>query len=188
VRKRCSWKAGRVKSGFLLAAWCILAGWMASDVQSQMPNEYEVKAAFVYNFAKFVEWPEAAFPGGSSPIVLCVVGEDPFGGILARTVVGKTVQGRALVVKRLEGGTSFPCHVLFVSSSDSVFLASVLLKARGGSVLTIGEAEGFAQQGGMINFILSENKVRFEINRESAERAGLRISSKLLALAKTVWR
>lgn len=160
---------------------------MKGELHAQAPREGEVKAAFVYNFAKFVDWPPQAFADPSSPIIIGIVADDSFGDALDRAVEGKIVQGRKIVVKRWSRDQSFPhCHILFISSTESNFLKEIFQKIKGSSVLTIGEADGFAQQGGMINLVLSDNKVRFEINQKNAESAGLNISSKLLTLAKTV--
>ena len=156
--------------------------------QGLLVGEYQIKAAFLYNFAKFVEWPPEAFSDAKSPIVIAILGEDPFDPSLEEIIAGKTVQGRPLVVKHwknLDG--SWQCHILFVSASARGFLGDIFQKTGLSNVLTVGEMEGFAQRGGMINFILFENKVRFEINHKAAESAGLKISSKLLSLARKVW-
>jgi len=151
-------------------------------------SEYEVKAAFLYNFAKFVEWPAEAFLDGNEPILVCIVGRDPFGDILNQTLLGKTVNGKPVIIQR--GGITQDmrfCHIVFISSSERKRLAQIMQRLNGASVLTVSEIEGFAELGGIINFTLEGNKVRFEINVTSAERARLRISSKLLALAKAIW-
>jgi len=150
-------------------------------------SEYQVKAAFLYNFARFVEWPSNAFPDAQAPILLGVIGEDPFGGALEQVIKGKTVNGRELVLKRLTRQQDLKgFHMLFVSSSEARHLSQIMESLKGKCVLTIGETEGFAQTGGVINFTLEENKVHFEINVDTAERAHLKISSKLLALAKVL--
>lgn len=172
----------------MLAAWFVVPGGGGSGLGAQSPSEYEVKAAFLYNFAKFVEWPPEAFPDASAPIVIGVVRNDYFNYILARTVAGKVVQGRKFLVrlwKRNQGSPNW--QILFISSSEGNALAEILQSIKGSSMLTVGETQGFAARGGMINFILSDNRVRFEINQKSAQSAGLKISSKLLALATSVW-
>ncbi len=156
--------------------------------QASLPSEDQVKAAFIYNFAKFVEWPPAAFAEAGSPIIIGVAGDASVEDTLDRYVKDKTVEGRKLLVGRWKQGQSSPrCHILFIGSTVGSSHAEILRNIRGSPVLTVGETDGFAQQGGMINFILTDNKVGFEINRKNAESAGLKISSKLLALAKTVW-
>jgi len=172
----------------LMATW--IAGGGTLNVHSDPPSrsEYEVKAAFLYNFAKFVEWPAEAFPDGNAPILVCIVGRDPFGDILNQTLLGKTVNGKPVIIQR--GGITQDlrfCHIVFISSSERKRLAQIMQRLNGASVLTVSEIEGFAELGGIINFTLEGNKVRFEINVTSAERARLRISSKLLALAKAIW-
>jgi len=170
----------------LIAACALTKSVAPAGAQSEPPTEYQIKAAFLYNFAKFVEWPDA-FADPHAPIVLGIVGEDPFGSVLDKIVLGKTVNDRGLVIKRLKEGPDLRnCHILFVSSSERKHMPQILESLQGSSVLTVGETDRFAQSGGVINFILEENKVRFEINSETAARAGLKISSKLLALARIV--
>jgi hypothetical protein len=150
---------------------------------AQDPSEYQVKAAFLYNFTKFVDWPEAKL-NGADHLYLCVLGADPFGEELDLTVAGKSVKGKWLTVRRLQnGGDVRDCHLLFVADADQFHLEFVLNEAREAHVLTVGDTEDFAARGGMINFRMDGNKVRFEINATAAEEAGLRISSHLLKLA-----
>lgn len=150
-------------------------------------GEYEVKAAFLYNFVRFVEWPQEAFAGAGEPLRVCVLGRDPFGETLDRALGGKTVQGRALEVLRVGGmGEARGCHVLFVGDPEGRDPGSLLVVLGDAAVLTIGEAPGFARAGGTIQFVIEESRVRFEINAGAAERAHLRISSKLLGLARSV--
>jgi hypothetical protein len=149
--------------------------------------EYEVKAAFLYNFAKFVDWPEDA-PGTDRPaLVIGVLGVDPFGESLDAAVRGKTVNGRALSVRRFaEPSDLEPCQILFVSASQARRLPEILTRLAGTPVLTVGEPEKFNRNGGIVRLVTEDNKVRFEINVDAAEHAGLQISSKLLALARIV--
>jgi hypothetical protein len=150
-------------------------------------NEYQVKAAFLYNFAKFVEWPQEAFAQPDAPIVLGVLGEEPFGGALDQVIKGKAVNGHPLAIKRLKwGGKLRECHILFICASERKRLPAIFEQIKGAGILTVGETEAFTQQGGIINFTLVDNKVRFEINTDMAEQARLKISSRLLALAKGV--
>ena len=153
--------------------------------QETPPLEYELKAAFLYNFVKFVEWPPEAFAGARSPLTICVYGEDPFGTSLDGVVRGESLGERNLLVQRPETLDELRgCHVLFVSRSERQRMPEVLARVEGAPVLTVGDTDGFLRAGGMINFVLEENKVRFLINQAAAERGGLRISSKLLRLAK----
>lgn len=171
--------------GALAVALSSLALVGASPRQSAPPDEYAVKAAFLYNFAKFVEWPQSAFPELQAPLALCVLGADPFGRELDRAVRGKTAQGRPVVVRRLAGPeVSDLCHVLFVASSERERFAEVLGGVAGRSVLTVGEEDDFARAGGMISFVVRDARVRFAIDLDAAERAGLKLSSRLLDLAE----
>jgi hypothetical protein len=148
-------------------------------------REYQVKAAFIYNFVQFVDWPASAFADDSSPITVGVLGANPFGDALDHVADGKTAHGRTLAVRyfsRIEDVEK--CQVLFVVSSDRDFLQTLHDKLKDQSVLTIGEADQFLQSGGIIRIYTEENKVRFEINVDAAEQAQLKISSKLLHLAK----
>ncbi len=150
-------------------------------------SEYQIKAAFVYNFAKFVEWPAGEASSGGPALIIGVLGEDPFGNTLDDTVRGKTVGGRDLAVRRFSSlGKLESCQVLFVSRSVADHLPEILSRIQGSAVLTIGEGERFAREGGMVGLVTEDNKVRFEINVRAAESAGLKISSKLLALARIV--
>jgi uncharacterized protein DUF4154 len=148
--------------------------------------EYDVKAAFLFNFTKFVEWPPAAFADEHSPLRICVLGENPFGKAL-QALMGDEVGGRRLSLTHLENLNHLEtCHVLYVSRSEEDRLPHVLTGLRSAPVLTVGDTPGFIEQGGMINFILEGTKVRFDVNQEAAERAGIKVSSRLLALAKHV--
>lgn len=157
------------------------------SVQGQAADEYEVKAAILLNFAKFIDWPTQAFRDGSGPLVIGVLGNDPFGERLDRVVGGKVVKNRPLIVKRLRAGQDIrDCHILFVSSSEQKRLPQILQSLGGASVLTVSEMSRFAQEGGVIHLTKENNRVAFQINVENAERARLKINSPLLALAKVV--
>ena len=165
----------------LLIYFASFAGNVSAGL-AQGTSEYEVKAAFLYNFAKFVEWPSPP----QTAIELCVVGEDPFGNVLEDTVRGKTINGRPLVVRRMKPGENpRSCQIAFIGAADHESRA-VLETLRGANVLTVGDSPNFARDGGIINFILKDNKVYFEINVDAAEQAHLKISSKLLNLAKII--
>ena len=168
----------------LAIAWSVGVSMLAGPPETL---EYQVKAAFLYNFAKFVEWPLPALGPPGSPIVVAVLGKDPFGSQLEQTFGNKTVQGRTIVVRRGEKLDDVKgCHILFVSSSEKRHLQQIFEALKKSSVLTVGEVDHFAELGGMINFVLENDKVHFEINVGSAERSGLKISSQLLRLAKVV--
>ena len=151
------------------------------------PSEYDVKAAFLYNFAKFVEWPPNAFDATAGVIVLAVLGDDPFGPALDRIADQQLVQGRKIIVKRVarleELGV---CHVLFLRLAGEVSLVRFIKNASAAGRLLVGDSEQFAERGGAIGFFLEQRRVRFIVNLAAAERAGLKVSSKLLAVAKVI--
>jgi hypothetical protein len=152
----------------------------------EQAEEYAVKAAFLYNFARFTEWPASAFPGNDSPIVVCILGDDPFGSAID-FLRDKTINGRRVVLKREKNAERLePCQVLFVSRSKEDELEEILSAASGWCVLTVSDMERFAHKGGGIGFVREGNKVRFEVNPETTKKAGLGLSSKLLSLALLV--
>lgn len=156
------------------------------NAESSQPSGYQIKAAFLYNFVNFIEWPSGAFSDKTSPIILGVLGEDPF-GIFLKPAEGKTVKGRKLIIKRFEAFEDFElCHILFISSSEKENMKHILAKLNRFGVLTVGDTQGFTQSGGIINFIRVENKIRFEINLDAAKAGDLEISSKLLNVARII--
>jgi ribosome-associated protein YbcJ (S4-like RNA binding protein) len=163
--------------------WLLLAC-ASVHAQNSQPTEYQIKAAFLFNFAKFVEWPPKAFGGESTPFVIGILGDNPFHDDLTRIIGNKTVDQHPLVVREyrsLDGVTN--CHMLFISNSEKERLPEILALLKGSNVVSVGEMDQFTESGGMIKFALKENKIRFLINNEAAHRAGLKVSSKLLALA-----
>jgi hypothetical protein len=146
--------------------------------------EYEVKAAFLLNFTKFIEWPPAAFISAEAPLTICVLGDDPFGNSLDQVVAGESVSGRRLAVQRIKGITPKACQVLYVSKSEKEVPG--ILSALGPGVLTVSDREGFLREGGMIGFVIEGRRVRFDINLHAASRASLAISSRLLSVARSV--
>lgn len=150
-------------------------------------SEYQIKAAYLFNFLKFVEFPDDSFADPLAPIVIGVVGDDPFGSSLPQVVVGKTVQGRDLVIRLYHPGENLRgAHILFISASERKRLPMILSDLRGSSVLTVADTPGFIDAGGMIQFLNENDRVRFAINLDAATRARLKLSSKLLSLAKVV--
>ena len=166
----------------------MLALWVASaDAQETKRGEYEVKAAFVYNFLKFIEWPDKAFAESPSTINLCIVGEDSFDNAM-RIFEGDKVSNKTIEIKRPKSLQDIKiCRVIFISKSEKERLPQILKATRGLNILTIGDTDTFEQQGVIINFSIVENKIRFEIDVNAARRAGIRISSKLLNLARAVY-
>jgi YfiR/HmsC-like len=149
------------------------------------PSEYQVKAAFLYNFAKFVKWPDEAFAETNTPLVIGILGDNPFGSNLELAIKDKFINGHPLSLRAV---VSLPemklCHVLFVCQKPKRNLAETLEVLKTCSVLTVSETEHFCEAGGMINFVMEGSRVSFEINDAAAKRAGLSISSKLLNLAR----
>jgi hypothetical protein len=185
----CSWscRISRLTQKAVPLIAAMATSTLVCGADAPVPSEYQVKAAFLYNFAKFVDWPVEALPESSTDMILCILGEDPFGTDLEETVQGKLVNGRRLGIKRFKSPSGLKgCHILFISSSEGNRVAEILATLRGASVLTIGEMERFARLGGIINFTMEDNKVRFEINVDAAAQAGLKISSKVLKLATIV--
>jgi hypothetical protein len=160
-----------------------------APAQTDGLTESDIKAGYLFNFTKFVEWPSEAFANASAPIVVGIVGANPFGKVLADATAGKTVNGRAVVSKQFqEEGDLRSCQILFVSPSEKGRRAEILGRLKGANVLTVGEGDGFTQAGGMIAFVVEGNKVRLLINLEAASEARLKISAKVIAVARLVGR
>jgi YfiR/HmsC-like len=160
---------------------------LSADARAQQANEYQVKAAFLYNFAKFVEWPSQAFKNPSDSIVIGVLGTNPFGDALAAAVAGKTLGGRSFQVREISTAQQAAvCQIVFIGSSERKRLAALLLGMGNAAVLTVGETDNFAAAGGIVNFKIDGGNVRLQINIEAARKAQLRISAKLLSLAEIV--
>jgi hypothetical protein len=150
-------------------------------------REYQIKAAFLVNFMQFVTWPPAAFTNADAPFCIGVLGDDPFGAALDQAVRGETVHHHKVVVQRTQRVEDCKdCQMIFVSRSEEKNLAVILPSLNSGPILTVGETRDFARRGGVINFFLEGNKVRFEINPTVAQRGKLKISAQLLNLGKIV--
>jgi YfiR/HmsC-like len=160
----------------------------SGTTRAQSPaSEYHVKAAFLFHFVQLVDWPAGSLGNDADPVTVCTIGKDPFHGDLEATLAGQSVGPRSFRIQHLKSPDDFQgCHVLFVGKHEAARLSRLLLDLKDGPILTVGESDDFVQQGGMIGFLLVENKVRFEINLQAAERANLKISSRLLLLAKSV--
>lgn len=163
----------------------LIFGAMAGSQAAEQPSlEYQVKAAFLLNFTKFVEWPADGFADAVSPISICVTGDTPVELALQQIVAGESVRGRKLAALRAPAEPSKSCQVLFVSKTEKD--VSKLLAGLGRSVLTVGESEGFLADGGMINFVIEDRRVRFDINQKAAANSALKLSSKLFSVARQV--
>jgi hypothetical protein len=150
-------------------------------------SEYEVKAAFLVNFAKFIEWPASVFKSAEAPLTIAVVGDDPFGADLDDAIRGKLVAGRSMAVKRVEWRDDLtPFQMVFISTSERLRVKDIVRRLDGASVLTVSDLDSFCSSGGLIAFVNVGDRIRFEVNAEAAQRRGLKISSKLLTLATSV--
>jgi hypothetical protein len=157
------------------------------EAGAKQPSEYEIKAAFIYKFISFVEWPSASFPKEDTPIRIGILGDDPFGTALDKLVNEKSVRQRKLEAKRSKDPSDLAeCHIVFVAKSHAGDIKSLSGQFHEKHILTIGDSPGFAENGGIINLIEQEGKIRFEISTKAAKAAEIRISSQLLDLAKVV--
>lgn len=178
--------ASRVCSS-VLTIFLLLAAPRRSSSQDATPVEYQVKAAFLLNFAKFIEWPSDVFQNEKTPITVCIFRYDPFGRSLDEILQGKIINNRQVVVNRIAELTELnACQIVFVSEREERRLPDLLNRLKGSSVLVIGETGTFAERGGGIQFFLEDHRLRFAVNVDAVRKARLNISSKLLALAKIV--
>jgi hypothetical protein len=175
--------------------WCatacaaLVAVGLAAEAlaQSERFREAEVKAAYLYKFAYFVDWPEGSFANARTPITIGVLGQDPFGATLDKLVEGVIVQGRSFQVRRFpQLGALGPCHILFVAASERERWGAIQENLKSAPVLTVADFSGFAQRGGIINFVIEGQAVRFQINQRAAERVGLKIRALLLKLGRPI--
>jgi hypothetical protein len=178
----------------LIVALSISLSWapgaFAQSPDSSESSEYLIKAGFIFNFAKFVEWPSNAFTQPDSPIEIGILGTDPFGTIIDKIVQDKKIGTRGFIVKRLKWGADVKelreCKILFVGASERAHMDELVQIVKGLPILTVGETPGFAERGGVIRFVLEDNRVRFEVNVVAARQADLTISSRLLTLARII--
>jgi hypothetical protein len=171
----------------IAAAWLLACGSCASGAVLAAPTPAQVEAVFLFNFTQFVDWPPQTFSDPSAPIVIGELGSDPFGAALDEVVRGEVVSGHPLIVHRAQHLEELAdCQVLFISRSERAHLAPILAELKGRSVLTVSDLEDFASRGGMICFVLLDNKVRLRVNLEASKAAGLTLSSKLLRFAQIV--
>lgn len=186
-RNRCSGQQQSSFPHFVLAALTVFIFAPMLHAQSA-PTEYQVKAAYLYNFAKFIEWPQGAILSEGS-FNICVLGHDPFDSAFNNTLTGENIKGKNVVVKRISRAEDgIGCQILFISSSEETRLKEILQVLAKESVLTVSDMPQFTRRGGMIQFVMDANRVRFEVNLTSAERTGLILSSQLLKVAIGVRR
>jgi YfiR/HmsC-like len=170
----------------VLVSLHLLGGGPRSGAQTAN-DEYRVKAAFIFHFAQLVDWPPDGQTGAENSLLLCTLGEDPFQGTLEDTVAGKAVGNRVIRIRHLrEPQDMQACQILFLGRGESKRIPMLVADLHNAPILTVGETAGFLDAGGMIRFLLEENKVRFDINLDAAESARLKIGSRLLILAEHV--
>jgi YfiR/HmsC-like len=179
----------RRRNRFLLFAAIAAATFFSAapsgSAQQSKPEEYQVKAVYLFNFGRFIEWPESAIKGQT--FTICVLGQDPFGRVLDATVAGEAINNRKLVARRIGSvRDATDCQILFVSSSEAPRVTEIVTAVSKTGTLTVSDAPGFTNKGGMIEFVLTGNKVRFDVNLTAAEKEGLAISSQLLKVAANV--
>lgn len=168
--------------GFGMIAVTVLTG----AAPGQKFNEYQVKAAFIFNFASFIEWPRSAFRSPDDPFTICVLGRNPFGHALETLVEGRVVDGRSFVVRQAADVSDVNgCHILFIGSSERLRFRSILEGLKNNSVLPVGDTSDFIAAGGVVAFRLEDGKVRIEIDARAAKARNLRVSSRLLSLTQT---
>jgi len=176
-----------VRFCLLLAFSIAVSGGVCARADSSAPTTPQVQAAFLFNFAKFVTWPNEAFQRSGDSLIIGVLGEDPFGAILEDTLRDKTVMGKKLAVKRFASiHDAAHCHILFLSTSEESRLSHMMTVLEKTNILTVSDMEQFAEHGGMVAFTLEDQKVRFNVNVGAVERAGLKMGSQLLKLARIV--
>jgi hypothetical protein len=156
-----------------------------AHAQQGRPEEYQVKAAYLYNFGRFVEWPATAV--NNKPFTICVLGHDPFGAVLDNTLIGESINNRKLEARRIASAREADgCEILFVSSSEAARTKEILAAVEKFGPLTVSDMPNFVTNGGMIQFLLVDNKVRFEVSLKPAQKAGLNFSSQLLKVATSI--
>lgn len=177
-------------AGAWLALSCLFSGCLfsASTAWGQVSREYEIKAAYLYNFGRYFDYPAKAFADAKDPFVIAVIGDAPIDGHLAAAARAKTLQNRPIVIRRHDRVADIaPCHVLFVSEKlDDKVEAQINAKFADSAVVLVGEGDGFISRGGTISFVVVDNKVRLKISQKAAQRAGLKPSSKLLQVSDLV--
>jgi hypothetical protein len=167
--------------------WSYLWG---TGLQAQVQvrsEEYRLKLVFLYNFAKFVEWPADAFPTAQAPLNLCVVGQNPFDRELQQQLAERGINGHPYLTQTVQASDDLRgCHIIFVPAGNDGSLSAILKREGGSSAITVGESARFARRGGTVNFVLEGPRLRFEVNIDATQRSRSRISSRLLVLAKIV--
>ena|ERR1700734_527596 len=170
----------------IVAAVCLLFAGI-SALGQQKPSEYQVEAAYLYNFGRFIEWPAKGATAQGSSFTICVLGEDPFGQALDATLAGETIGSQKVAARRISSlQESVDCQILFISSSEAKRLNQIIEALDKSAILTVSDIPQFSQRQGMIQFVLEGNRIRFEVNLTATQRAGLTLSSELLKVATAV--
>jgi YfiR/HmsC-like len=165
--------------------WLLFAA--SSVVGQERPGEYQVKAAYLYNFGRFVVWPAKLTTANTGPFTICVLGEDPFGPALDTTLAGETIGNQKVAARRISSlQESVDCQILFISSSEAKRLNKIIEALGNSAVLTVSDIPQFSQRRGMIQLLMEGNRIRFEVNLAATQRAGLTLSSELLKVATAV--
>jgi len=171
----------------LMLCSALLGASLPLQAQISRTEEYRLKLAFLYSFAKFVEWPADAFSSPRAPLTICIVGRDPFDSDLEQQVAERSVNGRPYMTRTLRANDDVSgCHIIFLPAGSDSSLPAILKRVGGSSAIIVGESAGFAHRGGTVNFVVEDSRLRFEVNLEASLRARSRISSRLLALARIV--
>ncbi|MBZ5695847.1 MAG: YfiR family protein [Acidobacteriia bacterium] len=169
-----------------IVSWVFFAG-PSLHAQQPKPSEYQVKAAYIYNFGRFVTWPANATAEQDGSFAICVLGKDPFGPVLDSTLAGESLDGKPVAIRRLQKPQDAPgCRILFINSTEENHLHEILTALDDEAILTVSDMPDFSRRGGMIQFVLDGERVRFEVNLARAENAKLTLSSELLKVAASV--
>jgi hypothetical protein len=184
IPKACATYVRRAFAGLLLRSFLIVPYLWS---QQPKPNEYQVKAAYLYNFGRFVQWPAEVAANNDSGFTICVLGQDPFGPVLDSTLAGESINGKPVVTRRLsKPQEAADCRILFINSTEQKHLREIFVALDKEAILTVSDMRDFSRRGGMIQFVLDGERVRFEVNLANAENARLTLSSELLKVATVV--
>jgi len=184
---RLSLPWGKLRKPFFVLLLILLVNGFGADQAQAQSKEYQIKAAFLFNFAQFVKWPGTSFPTPDAPFCIGILGDDPFGGALEETIQGETIDNRKLTLQHARNFEELQgCQMIFVSKSEESHVGQILSQLDSKPILLVSDINSFAKSGGAIGFYLQEGKVRFAINPSTAQRGGLRVSSQLLNLGKIV--
>ena len=176
-----------LKHSFKLAAVVLLLSGSVMLHAQTAPKETQIKAVFLFNFSQFVEWPASSFADAQAPLIIGILGKDPFGNYLEQTVNNEKVNNRPIIIQHYNNaGEIKMCNILFISLSEKDQLAETYKALQGRPILTVGDTRNFIREGGMVRFVTENDKIKFQINVNAAKAAGLTISSKLLRLAEIV--